>query len=151
MLIIMCQIGTIICMGGLTVYLWRTLSDKKFSGNERGKSLWVLKSQRVGKSQSSVKHIIKEKQLKDKIELPEAGFTLGNGLMDDIFIDACKTRVKLYLNIQKDRIFLTVLKGKVVIQNYIYSSDVKKIIEMKDLSRMEIGEVSLQFQKKRVM
>lgn len=61
-----------------------------------------------------------------------------------------KEKAKLFLNVQKDCIFLTVVKGKIRMNSVTYQKNLKEQIILKDYALISVGNQQLQFIRKKV-
>ena len=85
----------------------------------------------------------------DEASLPEGNFYLGsNVLLDDIVLNTEKS-IRLYLNVMPDKVLLTVLKGQVKINGYIYQKDQNRQIVIHDHMEVFANEARLIFRKGR--
>lgn len=152
MIITISQLSTIFFLMCLVFAFSKSLRRDGAVSDENLELLWTLKAQRVGKAKKSLRHMfVNERKLKDTIDLHEGTFVLGNGMSDDIYIDTSGKRIKIFLNVQRENIYLTVLKGSVSIQNYTYPQNKKEIIKLDDLSKVTADDVMFQFYKKKVI
>ena len=85
----------------------------------------------------------------DEASLSEGRFYLGsNVLLDDIVLNTKKS-IRLYLNVMPDKVLLTVLKGRVKINGYIYYKDQNRQIIIRDYMEVFANEERLIFRKGR--
>ena len=143
MWIVVFQLGTILC---LFIFVVTAVSELIIghTGGNACETLWFVRAQRLGGRPTR-----RMKGLSDTIALPEDTFLMGNRIWDDIYIDTGGGRIRLYLNVQKDKILLSVLKGQVVIHNHIVEENRYTTIEIQDFTKVIAGDISLQFQRKR--
>lgn len=146
------QISTIIFMFLLFLTMFRTSRRERRQGGLAEDVCWNIKAFRVGKARKTVAYyFMPPGKLKDEIELQSGLYVLGNGIFDDIYLDSAGDRTKIHLNVHRERIYLTVLKGHVTMQSYRYEANTKEMILIEDMCRAEIGDVMLQFCKRRVV
>lgn len=152
MLIFSFQISTIVFMLLLFLTMLKTEKRERRKEEEAEDICWNIKTFRVGKARKTFAYyFMPPGKLKDEIGLQTGVYVLGNGLFNDIYLDSAGDRTKIYLNVQRDKIYLTVLKGHIVMQSYRYEANAKEMIMLEDMSRTEIGDVMLQFCKRRVV
>ena len=78
--------------------------------------VWNLRIKRIGR----MKRFLKNKDMVSELSLQPGIYRLGTGWFNDIRIYGCKSKVKLYLNIEsKNKILLTVLKGEVEMEGTV--------------------------------
>lgn len=124
---------------------------RKGDGKERtGKDIWILRSRRTASiSGIGLRQILLFRRQRDEVLLPEGSFYLGsNVLLDDIVLDTRKN-IRLYLNVMTDKVLLTVLKGQVKINGYIYQKDQNRQIVIRDYMEVFANEAKLIFRKGR--
>lgn len=152
MLIFTFQISTIVFMLLLFLTMLRTPRRERSKGDLAEDICWSVKAFRVGKARKTFAYyFMSPGKLKDEIKLQTGVYALGNGIFDDIYLDSGGDRTKIHLNVQRDNIYLTVLRGHIVMQSYRYEANAKEMIMIEDMSRTEIGDVLLQFCKRRVV
>ena len=149
MWIVAFQLATIVSLVAFVIAAGSELMLGRTCGNAC-ETLWVVRAQRMGgKSGIRRKRFFKNTEYADTIALPEDVFLMGNRLWDDIYIDTGGGRIKLYLNVQKDKILLSVLEGQVVIHNRVAEKNGCTTMEIQDFTKIIVGELFLQFQRKR--
>ena len=117
---------------------------------ENSEPLWVVSTQRVKPARYTIRNIVLSgRKLSNSVTLHQESLILGNGMFDDVYIDTSGHRVKLYLNVQRDKIFLSVLKGSVMIDNNTFVANKKEIIPLEEFSQVKIEDVLLRFTKSR--
>lgn len=152
MIITISQLSTILFLVCLVLAFFKSLRRKSDVCDKNLEILWSVKAQRVGKAKNTIRHMfVNGSKLKDSIDLYEDTFILGNGMSDDIYIDTSAKRIKLYLNVQRENIYLTVLKGSVSIQNHTFVQNKEEIIKLNDLSKVVVDDIMLQFYRKKVV
>ena len=115
-----------------------------------GKDIWTLRCRRtapvsgIGLRQTLLFH-----RRRDEASLPEGSFYLGSDvLLDDIVLNTRKS-IRLYLNVMPDKVLLTVLKGQVKINGYVYQKDQNRQIVIHDYMEVFVNEARLIFRKGR--
>lgn len=124
---------------------------RKGDGEERtGKDIWMLRCRRTAPvSGIGLRQILLFRRQMDEASLPEGNFYLGsNVLLDDIVLNTEKS-IRLYLNVMPDKVLLTVLKGQVKINGYIYQKDQNRQIVIHDYMEVFANEARLIFRKGR--
>lgn len=126
--------------------LWEPFQDPE---EETEEPVWDMKATRIGSVKKSLRHLLmRRKKMQKTISLSEGSFRAGNGFMDDIYIDITGSRASLYLNVQRDELYLSVLKGSMVIDYYTYEADAGQVIQIYSGDRVEIDDVKLIFKKR---
>ena len=124
---------------------------RKGDGEERtGKDIWMLRCRRTAPASGiGLRQILLFRRQMDEASLPEGNFYLGsNVLLDDIVLNTEKS-IRLYLNVMTDKVLLTVLKGQVKINGYIYQKDQNRQIVIHDYMEVFANEARLIFRKGR--
>ena len=103
---------TVICF--LTFICYESATMQKTVYKVPG--IWSLRIKRIGR----MKRFLKNKDMVSELSLQPGIYRLGTGWFNDIRIYGCKSKVKLYLNIEsKNKILLTVLKGEVEMEGTV--------------------------------
>lgn len=124
---------------------------RKENGEERtGKNIWTIRCRRTAPvSGFGLHQMLLFRRQQDEASLPEGSFYLGsNMLLDDIVLNTKKS-IRLYLNVMPDKVLLTVLKGQVKINGYIYQKDQNRQIVIHDYMEVFANEARLIFRKGR--
>ena len=124
---------------------------RKENGEERtGKNIWTIRCRRTAPvSGFGLHQMLLFRRQQDQASLPEGSFYLGsNMLLDDIVLNTKKS-IRLYLNVMPDKVLLTVLKGQVKINGYIYQKDQNRQIVIHDYMEVFANEARLIFRKGR--
>lgn len=124
---------------------------RKENGEERtGKNIWTIRCRRTAPvSGFGLRQILLFRRQRDEASLPEGRFYLGsNMLLDDIVLNTKKS-IRLYLNVMPDKVLLTVLKGQVKINGYIYQKDQNRQIVIHNYMEVFVNEARLIFRKGR--
>lgn len=151
MSIIIWQMFTIIILIFFVLGTWISLNRGLESLDKKEAVHWEICARRVGTAKGSIrKKLMKKCQLSDEILLGENIYFIGNRFKDEIYIDDSGERLLLYANIQKEKVYLTVLKGVMKISNHFYEADKTKRIEIKDRMKISFSDVELEFIKKGV-
>ena len=143
------QIAAILFLIGIIIFLFIYLV--KEDGEERtGKDIWRLRCRRIAPiSGNGLRQLLLFRRRHDDAALQEGSFYLGsNILLDDIVLNTGKS-IRLYLNVMPDKVLLTVLKGQVKINGYIYQKDQNRQIVIHDYMEVFANEARLIFRKDR--
>lgn len=143
------QLAAVLFLVIIIIFLFFYL--RKGDGEERmGKDIWTLRCRRtVPASGIGLCRLLLFRRQQDEASLPEGSFYLGsNVLLDDIVLNTKKS-IRLYLNVMPDKVLLTVLKGQVKINGYIYQKDQNRQIIIHDYMEVFANEARLIFRKGR--
>ena len=115
-----------------------------------GKDIWMLRCRGTAPvSGIGLRQMLLFRRQRDEASLPEGSFYLGsNVLLDDIVLNTKKS-IRLYLNVMPDKVLLTVLKGQVKINGYIYQKDQNRQIVIHNYMEVFANEARLLFRKGR--
>lgn len=92
--------------------------------------------------------LMKYKQLTSEVLLGKEHYYIGNRIYDDVYIKSdSKARVRAYLNVHKDRILMTVIRGEVFVDERVYAADCKKRITLSEFSNVRFADTDMVFQK----
>ena len=150
MLIAIVQVGCVFLLwtfiGYAIVDCVRVSKRELAEANENG---WCIRAARVGKAKPTWTHWkMRKKELSDVIVLPFGRYTAGNHIWDDIYVDSSRGKVRIHLNMLKNQVRLTVMKGEVMVHNYLLSADCGKETLLYDGDTVLLGDVQLRFVKK---
>ena len=143
------QLAAVLFLVIIIVFLYFYL--RKGDGEERmGKDIWTLRCRRIEPiSGIGLRRMLLFRRQQDEALLPEGSFYLGsNVLLDDIVLNTKKS-IRLYLNVMPDKVLLTVLKGRVKINGYVYYKDQNRQIIIRDHIEVFANEARLIFRKGR--
>lgn len=145
------EVITIAVIGVFTIYMGiSSWGDALENGEEE--TIWRLRARRIGTAKANRRQaLFGEHVLKPEIGLPVGRYLAGNRMLDDLYIDTSGKRFRLFLNVQADRVYLSILKGEVRIQNHRYGPDETKRIELSDWSKIQMDDVELQFIREKVL
>lgn len=142
-------IGMLACM---TISIWLRVWRVERESKSFDETFWIVQMQRMGSTPRNLSYFWrKHRGMWDELELPLGVFFAGNRWRDTIYIGTGGERVRLFLNIQKSEVVLTVLEGRVQTRNGIYEANQSKQITLQDFSKVMIGDVELQFLRKKVI
>ena len=107
---------------------------------------WTIRARRIGPAKWRLRSLF-ARESTEKIRLTEGALIVGNRLKDECYIDDTGERVKLFLNVQRQKILVNVLKGRVYVGGECYEADedVDGRIEVRSGMKIEINDVELQF------
>ncbi len=149
MFIAMFEVITICAAIVFTVALGMSMKHTKMIDDDR-EIAWYLRANRHGRARTSFRSILMSaEKLKDEVAVSEGTYCAGNRLIDDLYIDCSGQRIRLYLNVQKDKVFVSVLKGIISVDQNSYGADPEKRIEIREYATIVVGETQLQFRKER--
>lgn len=149
--ILVFQITTITALIILTIYQWILLRFRIKTGESESEAIWDIHSERKGAAKHCFWNVFKsELGLQTDLAICEGCYFMGNRYRDDVYVDSYGQRVRLYLNIQFERIYITVVKGCVRIDNRVFEADLESRIEIPEHTTIRIGDIDLQFRKRRL-
>lgn len=143
------QIATILCIIILIFLFYFSLRKDDPMEERTGQEVWMIRCRRIAPTSSGIlRRMLMYGRADDEAELPEGSFYLGNNiLLNDIVLNV-RDRIRLYLNVQPDKVLLTVLKGKVQISGYTYYQDSAKQIVIRDHMEVSTNEAKLIFKRR---
>lgn len=143
------QLAAVLFLVIIIVFLYFYLR-KEDREEKMGKDIWTLRCQRIEPTSGiRLSRMLLFRRYLDEASLPEGSFYLGgNVLLDDIVLNTKKS-IRLYLNVMPDKVLLTVLKGRVKINGYVYYKDQNRQIIIRDHMEVFANEVKLIFRKGR--
>ena len=145
---VMFQMGTIFFLAGMIVFVLLFL-QKRNTEEKTGECIWSIRSSRVEpKASGLIRRLFQWHKRGNEAALEEGAVYLGNGMTDDIFLDTGGGRLRLYLNVMQEKIYLTVLKGSVRIGGYVYRKDATRQLVIRDYTEVFAQEAKLIFQRK---
>ena len=140
---------TIAAMFLCTIYEWYAARFVKETGEVCGEIAWTMLAERTGVAKCSfLKKVMKKKTLSTSIPLSEGTYIVSNRFMNDVYVDASGPTVKLYLNVQKSKVYVSVLKGHISIDNRSCYANRTTRVEIHEYSRLRIMDVEVQFCRK---
>ena len=149
MRLVLFEVITIGAMFLCTIYEWYTTRFVKDTGEASGEILWTMSAERIGASKFRFwQKIMKKKVLSISVPLSEGPYIVSNGLINDIYVDSSGPVVKLYLNVQREKVYLSIMKGHISINNCTCYADRTNRFEIPEYSRIRIMDVEVQFCRK---
>ena len=128
------ELLTIASMAVVVIIMW----IQSFGWGEHGldieEKFWLLKGRTEGPSgHGGVWTRYRERT--SEVLLGRDKYFIGNRLWDDIYVRTSGTRrMRCYLNVQKDQIVLTIMRGYIVLGQRRYEADSKKKIRLSEFS-----------------
>lgn len=151
MKLVIFQLITIGMMASMTIGIWLRVGRAERESKSFDQTFWVVQMQRMGSTPRNLSYFWrKHRGMWNELELPLGVFFAGNRWRDTIYVGTDGERVRLFLNVQKNEIVLTVLEGRVQTRTGIYEANQSKQITLQDSSKVMIGDVELQFFRKKV-
>ena len=142
------ELITILSLFVLTVALWFSgeIRRKPLDVEDESMTMWTMRARRIGPAKWRLRSLF-ARESTEKIRLTEGTLTVGNRLKDECYIDDTGERVKLFLNVQRQKILVNVLKGRVYVGGECYEvdEDVDGRIEMRSGMKIELDDVELEF------
>ena len=142
------ELLTIASMAVVVIIKW----IQSFGWGEHGldieEKFWLLK----GRTEGPFGHggvWTRYRERTSEVLLGRDKYFIGNRLWDDIYVRTSgKRRIRCYLNVQKDQIILTVMRGHIVLGRRRYEADSKKRIRLSEFSDVLMMDgVEIVFQK----
>ena len=120
----------------------------KEAGVDTEVKIWRLKARSAQAAKGVMGALMKYKQLTSEVLLGKEHYYIGNRVYDDVYIKSdSKARVRAYLNVHEDRILMTVLKGKIFVNEKEYVENCKKRITLSEFSGVRIADTDMVFQR----
>lgn len=142
------ELITILSLFVLTVALYLSGDmHRPLDVEDESMTMWTMRARRVGPSKWRVHSFLVRGSNNEKIRLTEGTLIVGNRLKDECYIDDTGERVKLFLNVQRQKIMLSVLKGRIYIagESYEADEDVDGRIELRTGMKIECNDLELEF------
>ena len=149
MKLVLFELITIGAMFLCTIYEWYATRSVKDVGEVCGEIIWTMLAERTGAAKCGFwQKVMKKKALSTSIPLSEGTYIVSNRFINDIYVEASGPIVKLYLNVQKNKVYVSVLKGHISIDNCTCYSNRTTRVEIPEYSRLRIADVEVQFCRK---
>ncbi len=142
------ELLTIASMAVVVIIMW----IQSFGWGEHGldieEKFWLLKG-RTGEPSGHGGVWTRYRERTSEVLLGRDKYFIGNRLWDDIYVRTSGTRrMRCYLNVQKDQIVLTIMRGYIVLGQRRYEADSKKKIRLSEFSDVLMMDgVEIVFQK----
>lgn len=148
-MIVFFQVMTVIGMTLLTIKLLCSVF-KNSEQDGTGEPLWFVTAKPIGMAKRSFFNRIFRDSTCNILGLPQGSIIAGNRWIDELYIASAGTRTKLLFNIQRDKLYVSVLKGSILIEGYEYLANKKARISLPDYSKLIIcDDIELSFNKRR--
>lgn len=145
------QLIAIFMLAILVIGLWLRTWKEERAAKSYDKTFWLVQMQRMGKAPKNLSYFLRKKSgIGEELHLPLGVFFAGNRWTDTIYLGVGGERVRLFLNIQKEEIVLTVLEGKIQTKNGVYEANKREQISIHDFTKIVVGDLELQFLRKKV-
>ena len=140
------ELITIISLLALTVIFYLSGETKRGPFDTQAETMWTMRARRVGPARWCLRSFF-ARGSSEKIRLEEGTLIVGNRLRDECYIDDTGERVKLFLNIQRQKVLVNVLKGKAYVGGECWGAaeDVDGRIEVRSGMKIELNDVELEF------
>lgn len=150
MTIMIFELLTAASLAGMAAAQVLSVKRTKEHLDNQGKPLWSMRCRRIGTVGKTGRSLfIKRKAMNTEVDLSEERYLVGNRLTDEFYIDTPGRRVRFFINVQKDVIYLSVIQGSVTIAGYVYNADTTKRIEITDMTKVVVSDLELEFWRKR--
>lgn len=149
-----CELALIISLIAFLIAENISLLCEKRPLSIQGEILWHINARRNGRVEFSIRRLLHMlgKPGENSLELEEGSFIMGNGFGTDIYLDTPpQEKLKLFLDVRRDCVYITVLKGSVSIAGFRYKADPHKRICLDESMRFRIhaGNIDLNFRKEK--
>lgn len=141
------ELITILSLFVLTVALYLSGDmHRPLDVEDESMTMWTMRARRVGPAKWRLCSFF-ARGSSEKIRLEEGTLIVGNRLRDECYIDDTGERVKLFLNIQRQKVLVNVLKGKAYVGGECWEADedVDGRIEVRSGMKIELNDVELEF------
>ena len=123
-----------------------------FTWREKGADLelkiWRLKAHASYVPRGVMGAFGKSKQVTKQILLGKEHYYMGNRIYDDIYIKTpSQPRVRAYLNVHEDKIIMTVLKGKALVNGAKHEADCRERIILSEFTNVSFAGAEIAFQR----
>lgn len=152
MIVTICQIVAVCSLIFFTIIEIGDMYQQSNTLDSYNSVLWTIRAIRISNSKRSIyRKLLTLRGTRREVGLCEDRYLAGNRLRDDLYLDAGGRRVRLYINVQSERLLLTVLQGEIRINQHKYTADKGVRIEISDWTRVEIQDMEIEFVRKRGM
>lgn len=151
MKVVVFQLLAVASLAVLAIFLWISMEFTRDGTNSDGELIWDLRVERIAAPKKKFWKVWTEEGRQSNVSLPEGCYYCGNRrISDDIYVDSSGGTVRMYLNVQKEKLYLSVLKGNIYIDNQLYCADPSKRIEIQEYARIRISDdIEVRFNKRR--
>lgn len=141
------ELITILSLFVLTVALYLSGDmHRPLDVEDESMTMWTMRARRVGPAKWRLCSFF-VRGSSEKIRLEEGTLIVGNRLRDECYIDDTGERVKLFLNVQRQKVLVNVLKGRAYVGGECWEADedVDGRIEVRSGMKIELNDVELEF------
>lgn len=140
------ELISILSLLALTVILYFSGETKRSPFDTQAETMWTMRARRVGPARWCLRSFF-VRGSSEKIRLEEGTLIVGNRLRDECYIDDTGERVKLFLNVQRQKVLVNVLKGRAYVGGECLEADedVDGRIEVRSGMKIELNDVELEF------
>lgn len=140
------ELITILSLLALTVILYFSGETKRSPFDTQAETMWIMRARRVGPARWRLRSFLVRGST-EKIRLKEGTLIVGNRFKDECYVDDTGERILLFVNVQRQKILLSVLKGTIYISGECYEADedVEGRIEVRSGMKIELNDVELEF------
>ena len=141
------ELITILSLFVLTVALYLSGDmHRPLDVEDESMTMWPMRARRVGPAKWRLCSFF-VRGSSEKIRLEEGTLIVGNRLRDECYIDDTGERVKLFLNVQRQKVLVNVLKGRAYVGGECWEADedVDGRIEVRSGMKIELNDVELEF------
>ena len=138
-------IGTLAVIVVLMMIISCTWREK---GADLELKIWCLKAHASYVPRGIMGAFGKSKQLTEQVLLGKEHYYIGNRSYDDIYIKTpSEPRVRAYLNVHEDKIIMTVLKGKALVNGAKHEADCREKIILSEFTNVTFAGAEIAFQR----
>lgn len=145
------ELLTIASMAVMVIIMWIQSLGWGEHGLDIEEKFWRLKARTGEGGEYSGRGRVwtRYRERRSEVLLGRDKYFVGNRLWDDIYVHTFgKRRMRGYLNVQKDQLVLTMLRGDVWVGRKRYEADSQKRIRLSEFSDVvKMGGVEIVFQK----
>lgn len=147
--VVFLQMLTVGAIGMLTIIEYVSVSWKSEALGKDKERLWYVRARRIGVARLNIHRIFYRNRMLESVFLEKESYLVGNRMRNDLYVDASGKEVRLFVNVQKEKIYLTVLEGFAMISGWNYEADKTRRIEIDDRTRVTLSDIELEFVRKR--
>lgn len=141
----------LLVIGSLLFFIISAILNIAFNKNplmNQGEILWKMTAVRSGTVRGRFRFsrflLTVGRPKKQELGLAEGTYFAGNGTKNDIYIDESSgKKLKVFLDVRREHMYVTVMKGSVTISGIKYEADPAKRLELKDHMRIRVGNIDL--------
>lgn len=141
----------LLVIGSLGFFIISAILNIAFNKNplmNQGENLWKINAFRSGTVRGRFRFsrflLTAGRPKKQELGLAEGTYFAGNRTKNDIYIDESSgKKLKVFLDVRRENIYLTVMNGSITISGIKYEADPAKRLELKDHMRIRVGNIDL--------